>query len=123
MVATIDLYNPDSYIDGAPHAAFEYLRRTEPVYWQDVPEGQGYWALLKHADIVNIARQPRLFSASEGGVTLDVHSPEDIESARNMLVSMDPPRHGHYRRPLSASFRRRTIAQLESRIRTITKSI
>jgi cytochrome P450 len=123
MAGPIDLYSPDSYVDAPPHAEFEYLRRTQPVYWQDVPDGEGYWALLKHVDIVHVAGEPRLFSGSEGGVTLADLSPEDVEVARNQLVSMDPPRHRHYRQPLTVMFKRRTIARLEARIRRITQAI
>ena len=74
--ATIDLYSPDVYVDGPPHAIFEELRRTSPVYWQDIPGEPGYWAMLKHADVVHVAREPKLFSASEGGIMLEDADPE-----------------------------------------------
>ena len=35
--STIDLYSPDVYVDGPPHAILEELRRTTPVYWQGMP--------------------------------------------------------------------------------------
>src|SRR5581483_2435862 len=60
---SINLYDPDGYVEAPPHEAFEYLRRTRPVYWQDMPDGTGYWAVLKHADVVEVAREPVLYSA------------------------------------------------------------
>jgi cytochrome P450 len=121
--ATIDLYSPDVYADGPPHAIFEELRRTTPVYWQDMPREPGYWAVLKHADVVHIAREPQLFSASEGGIMLEDADAESLARMRNMLLAMDPPRHVTYRRPLLPSFKAQVIAGLEARIRTICRQI
>jgi cytochrome P450 len=121
--ATIDIYDPDRYVEGPPHEVFERLRRTQPVYWQDMPDGTGYWAVLKHADVVHVAREPTLFSASEGGVVLEDLEPERLAMMRNMLLAMDPPRHVAYRRPLADSFKARVIGDLEGRIRAICREI
>ena len=118
-----DIYSPDVYVDGPPHDLFTRLRRTEPVYWQEMQGEPGYWAVLKHADVVHVAREPRVFSASEGGVVLENLAPEQLTMMRDMLLAMDPPRHGDYRRPLAESFKRRVIGQLESRIRDICRDI
>ena len=58
--ANLDIYDPDRYVDGVPHDVFDYLREHEPVFWQDMPDGPVYWAVLKHADVVEVARQPNL---------------------------------------------------------------
>jgi cytochrome P450 len=42
---------------------------------------------------------------------------------RDMLLAMDPPRHGDYRRPLAESFKRKVIGQLEPQIRDICREI
>ncbi len=124
MATTVgDIYSPDVYVDGPPHDVFARLRRTEPVYWQEMQDEPGYWAVLKHADVVHVAREPRLFSANEGGVVLENLAPEQLTMMRDMLLAMDPPRHGDYRRPLAESFKRRVIGQLESRIRDICHDI
>ena len=57
-MAVVDLYDPDTYVEAPPHEVFEELRRTQPVYWQDMPGEPGYWAVLKHADVVHVAREP-----------------------------------------------------------------
>jgi cytochrome P450 len=121
--ATIDIYNPDVYLDAPPHAVFEELRRTTPVFWQDMPGEPGYWAVLKHADVVHVAKHPVLFSATEGGVILENLTPERLAMMQNMLLAMDPPRHLDYRRPLAPSFKLRVIAQMEEQIRTICREI
>ena len=54
----LDIYDPDRYVEGVPHDVFDHLRLHQPVFWQDIPDGRGYWAVLKHADVVEVARQP-----------------------------------------------------------------
>jgi cytochrome P450 len=118
-----DIYSPDVYAAGPPHEAFEHLRRTDPVHWQEIPGQGGYWAVLKHADVVHVARNPGLFSASEGGVVLEDLAAEQLAMMRNMLLAMDPPRHQAYRAPLAPSFKRRAVARLEPAVRAICRDV
>ncbi len=121
--ATIDLYNPDTYLDGPPHEVFTELRRTQPVYWQDIPGQRGYWAVLKHADVERVARDPRLFSSAAGGVVLDDLDEPRLEQMRGMLLAMDPPRHRDYRRPLVHRLTPRQVSRLEDGVRRICRDI
>jgi cytochrome P450 len=119
----IDLYDPDGYVDGPPHELFEMLRREQPVFRQPMPDGTEYWAVLRHADVVHVARHPTVFSASLGGVVLEDLSEEQLAMMRDMVLSMDPPRHIDYRRNLAPHFKARVIGRMESRIRDICRSI
>jgi cytochrome P450 len=121
--AQLDLADPDTYVEGPPHAQLAGLRRTEPVYWQEMHGEPGYWAVLKHADVVHVAREPNLFSASAGGVMLEDLAPEQLEMMRMMLLAMDPPRHVDYRRPVAPRFKARVIAGMEEQIREICREI
>jgi len=121
--AMADIYDPDIYIAGPPHATYEELRRTNPVYWHERPDGPGYWAVLKHADVRYVSRHPELFSCWEKGVTINTLAPEQLEMSRGMLTNMDPPLHAKYREPMMSSFTPQKIARLEDRIREITKMI
>ena len=119
----IDLYDPDAYVGAPPHAVLAELRRTQPVYFQEMTGEPGYWMVLKHADLVHVAREPNLFSASEGGVMLENLGTEQLEMMRNMLLAMDPPRHVDYRRPIAPRFKARVIAGMEDQIRAICREI
>jgi cytochrome P450 len=121
--ANLDIYDPDRYVAGVPHDVFDYLREHEPVFWQDMPDGPGYWAVLKHGDVVEVARQANLYSASEGGVVLEDLAPDQLSMMRDMLLAMDPPRHTGYRQPLAQSFKARVIGKLEARVREIVATI
>jgi len=100
-VEPVDIYDPDWYAHHDPHATFAELRRTDPVHWQDMPGEPGYWAVLRHADLVHVARHPELFSSWLGGVVLEDGDPERLEQTRAMLLLKDPPQHTAYRRPLA----------------------
>jgi cytochrome P450 len=121
--AAVDIYSPETYLDAPPHELFAELRRTQPVYWQDMPGQPGYWAVLKHKDVETVARTPLLFSAEEGGVVLEDLEGEQLENMRGMLLAMDPPRHSDYRRPMVKRFVPKVMEELEDRIRVITKEI
>jgi hypothetical protein len=64
----VDIYSPDWYLGDDVHATFAELRRTDPVHWQDMPGEPGYWAVLKHADLVEVARHPEIYSAWLGSM-------------------------------------------------------
>lgn len=117
------LHRPETYVDGPPHDLFTRLRRDEPVVFQEMDDQPGYWAVLRHADVVHVAKHPEIFSASEGGVVIEDLDPPSLEQMRDMLLAMDPPRHTAYRRPIAPEFKARVIGEMEGRIRTITREI
>jgi len=122
-VSTIDIFDPDTYVDGPPHEAFAELRRTDPVHWQPMAEGGGCWAVLKHADVSHVAKHPAVFSASLGGVVVEDLDPDQLSMMRMMLLAMDPPSHATYRRPLVPHFGRQAIAALEDRLWAICREV
>ncbi len=120
---SLALHRPETYVDGAPHELFTRLRREEPVVFQEMDGEPGYWAVLRHADVVHVAKHPEIYSASEGGVVIEDLDPPSLEQMRDMLLAMDPPRHTAYRRPIAPEFKARVIGEMEDRIRTITREI
>ena len=42
MAEFIDLSDPAAFVDAPPHAMLEELRRTQPVYWQDMADEPGF---------------------------------------------------------------------------------
>lgn len=117
------LGHPNTFVDGVPHEAIAELRRTTPVAWQTMKDEPGFWAVLRHADVVTVARDPGRFSAEKGGVVVEDLSPESLEMMRGMLLAMDPPRHVTYRRPLAETFKAKVIAAMEPQIRAICREL
>ena len=118
----LDLGNPDTYLDGPPHERFSELRACDPLHWQQSDEG-GFWAVLRHADVEHVARNPQLFSSAVGGVVLEDLDPPALAQMRGMLLAMDPPGHGAIRRPVAARLGRHHVAELEDDIRTICQDV
>ncbi len=87
------------------------------------PDGTFYWALMKHADIVSVSRNPTLFSAERGGVVLEDLPPEQLEQTKNMLLMMDPPRHTELRGKVYPHFRPVQMRRMEARIRELCRQI
>ena len=115
--------DPDTYVDGPPHEHFDVLRATEPVSWVDMDGEPGYWAVLRHADVVHVSKHSDVFSATEGGVVVEDLDPVALETMRDMLLAMDPPRHTAYRKPIAPEFTARVIARLEDRVRAVVTTI
>jgi cytochrome P450 len=121
--ARLGLADPELFAGGPPHALLAELRRKSPVSWQPMDGEPGFFAVLGYAEVLHVSREPNLFSASEGGITLEDGTPEALAMSRDMLVVMDPPRHTGYRKPLVPSFKPRVIAQLEGQVRVICRDI
>ena len=59
---TLDIISPDHYAqNGYPYREWTYMRRHAPVYFYDRPNVRPFWAITKHADIIQISRQPEAF--------------------------------------------------------------
>lgn len=123
LAGAIDLADPDTFTDGVPHEALAVLRRTDPVHWQPMDDQPGFWAVLRHADVVQVARHPEIFSSNAGGITIEDVDAPTLQRVRSMLLAMDPPRHSIHRAPLSVHFRPRIIAELAHRVGDICHGI
>ena len=68
-----------------------------------------FWAVTKHADIVQAASQPLIFSSAQG-ITLDRNEEEALAMAQfENLVMMDPPKHTKLRRVANGEFLRSAV--------------
>lgn len=99
-----------------PHDVFRRLREEDPVSWQEMPDGPGFWAVTRHADVVAVLRQPAIFSSWRGGAVLADPPRAFLEKLRENMLNRDPPAHSVLRRMVSKTFSPRRIAALEQRI-------
>ena len=60
----IDLLSPESFAHGQPHDQFAWLREHDPVHRHDEPDGPGFWAVTRYADVKAIGRDAATFSSS-----------------------------------------------------------
>lgn len=108
----------DTWERGVPHEAFELLRREAPVFRHPEPDGPGFWAVTRHADVVGVSRDSATYSSARGSTFIDDQTDEAMEQLRLTILNMDPPKHHRYRRLVSRGFTPRMISQL---VETIEK--
>jgi cytochrome P450 len=119
----LDVYDSTQYAAAVPHEKFAELRRTDPVHWAELPDGEGAWYLLKHADVARASREWQQYSAARGGIVLENQTPEALERGRTQLLSMDPPEHTEMRHLVFSAFTPRTVDAMEPWLREQSKAI
>ena len=123
-LAEVDLWNPDVFVQGVPHEAFRTLRLEDPVHrHKENPGGPGFWAVTRYADVVTVSKDPGLFSSYRGGTNIPDYPPDDMAMIRMMMVNMDPPQHGKFRKLARTGFTPRIVAQMEPKIRVAAAAI
>ena len=117
----MDLVDPARYArNGYPHAVWTRLRTEAPVTHFAPPGYRPFWAITKHADIVELASQPVRFSSEHGLMLGPAHA---VPVPSEMVVTLDPPRHGPLRRVASRRFTPRALEAQREEIERITVEI
>ncbi len=120
-MAIVDISDPDLFVAGVPHERFRRLRHDEPVSWHPEADGAGFWALVRHEDVVAAGKDWRTFSSARGS-TLDELDDEQLAVRRSML-DLDPPAHTRLRRLIGPSFTPKVIRAYEEAIRLMTRQV
>jgi len=100
------------------HAAFAELRKRDaPPYFADpetpfTTQGDGYYAFVKHADVVEASRHADIFSSARGATSL-VDLPPEFNEYFGSMINMDDPRHARLRRIVSRAFTPKMIKKFE----------
>ena len=116
-----DITSHDTYLDGFPHAAFERLRTEEPVSWVTEADGTGFWAVTKHADVIEVSRDYGRFTASRG-IRIEDMDPDELEARRSMM-ELDPPEHTRLRRLVQPGFTPKVTATYEAAFRGLVNVV
>lgn len=116
-----DLSAHDSFAGGVPHNTFARLRRDDPVSWTDYAQGQGFWSITRHADILELNRQSDLLSSAHG-IRIEDQSPEEV-IARRTFQETDGKEHMSARIKVAKAFSKPVIAGFEAQIRQLCGEI
>src|SRR5258705_11947410 len=89
----------------------------QPPFFADpeVPfatSGEGYYALVRHADVVEASRNPDVFCSGKGATSI-VDLPVEFNEYFGSMINMDDPRHARLRRIVSRAFTPRMIKKFE----------
>src|ERR1700753_3139303 len=117
------LADPLSYADERKlHAALTHLRANAPVSWVEVPNYRPFWAITKHADVMDIERDNVLFTNWPRPV-LATRQGDELQSAAGVrtLIHLDGPQHRVVRAIGSDWFRPKAMRALKARVDELAK--
>lgn len=121
-VANVDdaIANPRTYADpSAYHELFRTLRSEDPIRWTEPAACRPFWTVSKHADILDIEKQPDLFANAPRTLLRTREEEEQVRKltgsvqAVRTLVHMDEPDHRLYRQLTQAWFMPAKLRSLE----------
>jgi cholest-4-en-3-one 26-monooxygenase len=122
--ATIDCISAPHYEkNGYPFAEWAWLRRNDPVAWIEQPDYDPFWAITRHADIIELSKQPELFQNEPRLAVFSNHLPPPPEASIRHLLNMDPPDHGLYRNVTSKQFTPRVVSGMREKVERITREV
>jgi cytochrome P450 len=121
----IDLSSPEFWI--APieerEGGFATLREQDPIRFFEefvpeeipLPKGPGYWAVTRHADILEASRNPQVYCSGKGATSV-IDLPPEMNEFFGGMINLDDPRHGRQRRIISRGFTPRALGRVEADI-------
>jgi cytochrome P450 len=110
--------DPAAYADPASwHAAAARIRAEEPILRVAVPDFPAFWAITKHADVMEIERLPEQFT----NAPIPTLVPSDriagiAETPVQTLIQMDGDQHKAHRNIVNDWFKPGNVKQMQDRI-------
>jgi len=122
------LAQPDAYADeNRLHQALTHLRAHAPVSWVDSKGYRPFWAITRHADVMDIERQNDLFT-NHPRPLLMITEGEDMLMQQmeagiglRTLIHMDDPHHRDMRKIGADWFRPKAMRDLKARCDELAK--
>jgi cytochrome P450 len=109
-------------------AYFALLRAQQRTQFFAEPEvplverGPGFYALVRHADVVEASKHPEVFSSARGAVSI-ADLPVEFNEYFGSMINMDDPRHARLRRIVSRAFTPKLIGKFEDDARRAAAAI
>jgi cytochrome P450 len=118
------LADPQAYADETKlHAALTHLRANAPVSRVEVPNYRPFWAITKHADVLDIERNNALFTNWPRPV-LTTAEGDELQAAAGVrtLIHLDDPQHRVVRAIGADWFRPKAMRALKVRVDELAKN-
>lgn len=116
-----NLLDPDMFRKGHPHAIYDQIRSSTPVYRNEGADHIApFWVLTRYDDIRAVSLDGDNFTSTKG-IRADTArraamDPEIALALRNFMLGMDNPEHNAFRNIISGAFMPRALAPLQGRI-------
>ncbi len=110
------------------HDKFAWARANAPLAVAEVPDYDPFWAVTRHADIMEVSRNNKLFASGVRQTTLTMRAIDDLVRSQipdghlvKSLVQMDAPDHMKFRLLTQTWFMPKNLRLIEDRIREIAR--
>ncbi len=117
-----DLLDVATFAAGHPVELYRELRAKSPVHRNPEPDGPGFWALMRYADVYAVDHDFQSFSSEPTIMIADAEIGASFDDAKMMLM-MDPPQHTGFRKLIRGEFTRPAAAGKGSRLHTLARRI
>jgi cytochrome P450 len=117
-----DLLDARTFADGHPVELYRRLRDESPVHWNPEPDGPGFWALTRYANVKAVDRDFQAFSSEPTIMIPDAADASMFPDAKMMLMT-DPPEHTAFRKVIRAEFTRPAADGKGARLRQLATQI
>ena len=122
QLTPVDLSDDASFKNGFPHDFFTWLRENDPVHWHEPtsrsPDGEGFWVVSRHDDVMEVLRTPEVYSSDTGGDrTGGGTTMKDERAAGKILNYTDDPHHRVLRGLVNKGFTMEAVGRLEGELR------
>lgn len=96
---------------------------AEPVPPPDstFPQGPGFWAITRYADVMQVSRDPDTFHSAPSVNIPDI--PPEIAEWLGSMINMDAPKHTKLRLIVNRGFTPRQVARIEDTVREQAREI
>ena len=113
-----------SNVDNA-HVIYTDMRKNDPVSLIETDEYKPFWAVSKHADIIEVERQHEKFLNTQNSVLIR-RKDEEIRAANPVqmrtLINMDGVEHAEFRRLTQDWFLPQNLKTLEAKVTQIAET-
>ena len=121
-----NLLDPDLYAAGNHHIKLQELREQADapiIKIEDPLMGVPYWAVLEREHADYIAKNPAIFSSEKRLMVPTEYDDDTIALQSMMLVNMDPPKHGKFRRIARNAFTPRAVESYHDTFKQYAREI
>ncbi len=127
-LATLDIHSTDRYVrEGYPWREWDLLRREAPVFWYEREEMAPFWAITRHADVLEVSRRSDVFVNSRRLRLMTREEDARMETSMRLrteahgwdpkeppdFIYMDDPRHREFRLVVARRFTPAALRKLE----------
>jgi cytochrome P450 len=129
-VDDIRLGDLETWLRPDREGVFAKLRAEKPISFHaepvpppevPIPQGPGFWALTRYADVMQVSRDPDTFHSAPSTTIGDI--PPEIAEWLGSMINMDSPRHTKLRLIVNRGFTPRQVAKIEDSVRAQAKEI